>query len=41
MPFAADTASAISFDFIDRGLRLGETDGSQVYGRFGGQGFDI
>ena len=41
MLFTADTAATLGFEFIDRGLRLGEADGSQVDGRFGGQGFDI
>lgn len=41
MLFAADAAAALGFVFIDRGLRLGETDSGQVDGRFDGQGLDI
>ena len=41
MLFTTDSAAALGFVFIDRGLRLFETDGSQVDGRFVGQGLDI
>ena len=41
MPFTTDTAAALRFVFIDRGLKLFEADGSQVYGRGFGQSFDI
>lgn len=41
MFFAANSSAALGFGFIDRGLGLNQADGSQVDGRFGGQGLDI
>lgn len=41
MSFTTDSAPALGFVFIDRGLRLFETDGGQVDGWFAGQRLDI
>lgn len=41
MFFAANSSAALGFGFIDRGLGLNQADGSQVDGRFSGQGLDI